>query len=157
MSEEMTYKRIRKKFDAKASEIKEEYERKTRDLEAKIVRLKKQRDARLIKAEKQFRKDFSLTLKWVLGQEDYSWLSSWLVQNKEKEMQEAEKRYKTKNVNELKEMSMEDYLFYYLGDPRIEGRLRKEMKQSRSQEAKRLSLILTKLKLENLRLERTRI
>ena len=157
MSKEMTFERIRKKFHAKTSEITEEYERKTEELKAKIEQLKKQRDARLIRAEKQFRKDSSLILKWVVGQEDYSWLNAWLVKNKEKEMEEAEKRHEAKHANELKEMSVEDYLFYYLSNPRIQGRLRKEMKQSKSQEAKRLSLILTKLKLENLRLERTRI
>jgi hypothetical protein len=157
MSKEMTFERIRKKFDAKTGEIKEEHERKIKELEAKIERQKKERNARLIKAEKQFRKDSCITLKWVVGQEDYSWLNDWLVKNKEKEMEEAEKRHKTKHANKLKEMSVEDYLFYYFNKPKIEGRLKKEMEQSRSEEAKRLSLILTKLKLENLRLERTRI
>jgi hypothetical protein len=157
MSEKMTLERVRKKFSANTSEIKEEYERKIKELEVKIEQLKNERDARLTRAEKQFRKDSCITLKWLVGQEDYNWLNEWLAKNKEKEMKEAEKRHKTKHVNQLKEMGVEDYLFYYFNSPKIEGRLKKEMKQSKSEEAERLSLILTKLKLENLRLVRTRI
>ena len=157
MSKKMTLERVRKKFGANTSEIKEEYERKIKELEVKIEQLKNERDARLTKTEKQFRKDSCITLKWLVGQEDYNWLNEWLAKNKEKEMKEAEKRHKTKHVNQLKEMSVEDYLFYYFNNPKIQGRLKKEMKKSKSEEAERLSLILTKLKLENLRLDRTRI
>jgi hypothetical protein len=93
----------------------------------------------------------------VVGQQDYRWLSEWLMKNKEKEIKEAGEKHETGHVNELKEMSAEDYLFYYLNNPEIERRLKKEMEQNKSEEAKRLSFILAKLKLENLRLQRTRI
>jgi hypothetical protein len=156
MSKEMALERIRKEFDAKASYIKKEYEKKIKELEAKIERKKRERDARLIKAEKQFRKDSCVVVKWVVGQEDYSWLNEWLMKEKDKEIKEAAKRHETKHVDELKEMSAEDYLFYYFNNPEIELRL-KEMEQNKSEEAKRLSFILAKLKLENLRLQRTRI
>jgi excinuclease UvrABC ATPase subunit len=92
-----------------------------------------------------------------VGQEDYRWLNEWLIKNKEKEIKEAAKKHKTKHVNELKEMSAEDYLFYYFSNPEIERRLKKEMEQNRSEESKRLSFILAKLKLEYLRLQRTRV
>jgi hypothetical protein len=157
MSKEMTLERIRNKLDAESSEIKEEYERRIKKLEAKIERLKKERDARLIKAEKQLRKDAGVFFKQVVGQEDYIWLNEWLMKNKEKEIKEAAKKHETKHVNELKEMSAEDYLFYYFSNPEIERRLKKEMEQNRSEEAKRLSFILAKLKLEHLRLQRTRV
>jgi hypothetical protein len=157
MPKEMSFESIRKELDAESSEIKEEYERRIEKLEAEIERLKKERDARLIKVDEQFRKDSSLFLKWVIGEEDYSWLNKWLMKNKEKEIKEAAKKHKTKHVNELKEMSAEDYLFYYFSNPKIERRLKKEMEQNRSEEAKRLSFILAKLKLEYLRLQRTRV
>jgi hypothetical protein len=93
----------------------------------------------------------------VVGEEDYSWLCEWLMKNREREIEEAEKRHERKRANELKEMSVEDYLFCYFNDPEIEGRLKKEMEQSKSEEVKRLSFILAKLKMENLWLERTRL
>jgi hypothetical protein len=153
----MASERIRKKFDAKTKEIKEKYERKTRELEAKIEQHKRERDTRLAKAEKQLRKDAGVFFKRVVGQEDYIWLNEWLMKNKEKEIKEAANKHETKHVDELKEMSAEDYLFYYFSNPEIERRLRKEMEQNRSEEAKRLSSILAKLKLEYLRLQRTRV
>jgi len=156
-SEKMALERIRKRLDAKTGEIKEEYERKIKELEARIERHKKERNTRLVKAEKQFRKDFCLALKRVVGEEDYNWLSDWLLKNKEKEMEEAEKRHKTEHANELRRMSVEDYLFYYFNKPKIEELLKKEMEQGKSEEGRRLSLILAELKLEDLRLERTRI
>jgi hypothetical protein len=157
MSKEMTLERIRKKFDAKTKEIKEKYERKTKGLEAKIEQHKRERDTRLAEAEKQLRKDAGVFFTRVVGQEDYIWLNEWLMKNKEKEIKEAGKKHETKHVNELKEMSAEDYLFYYLNNPEIERRLKKEMEQNKSEEAKRLSFILAKLKLEYYRLNRTRI
>jgi hypothetical protein len=54
-------------------------------------------------------------------------------------------------------MSAEDYLFYYFSNPEIEERLKKEVKPDKSEEAKRLAIILGKLKAEWLRLQRTRI
>jgi hypothetical protein len=157
MPKEMTLEPIRNKLHAKSSKIKEEYERRIEKLEAKIEQLRKERDTRLVKADKRFRKDSCVWFTRVVGQQDYRWLSEWLMKNKEKEIKEAGKKHETKHVNELKEMSAEDYLFYYLNNPEIERRLKKEMEQNKSEEAKRLSFILAKLKLENLRLQRTRI
>jgi hypothetical protein len=118
-----------------------------------IERKRKERDARL-KVEKQLRKDSGVVIKWVIGQEDYNWFSEWLMKSKEKEIEEAGKRRKTRHVKKLREMSAEDYLFYYLNNPEIEEKLKKEMKPK---EAKRFSFILLKLKAEYLRLQRTRI
>lgn len=157
MSKEPTLEGARKKLEARTGEIKEEYERKIKELEEKIKQHKRERNARLIRAEKQFRKDFCITFKGVIGEEDYSWLCEWLMKNREREIEEAEKRHERKRANELKEMSVEDYLFCYFNDPEIEGRLKKEMEQSKSEEVKRLSFILAKLKMENLWLERTRL
>ena len=156
MSKEPTLERVRKKLEARNSEIKEEYERKIKVLEEKIEQHKRERDSRLVRTEKRFRKDFCVAFKGVVGEKDYSWLCEWLVQNRKKEIEEDEKRHEKKHANELKEMSLEDYLFYYFNDPEIERRLQKDMKQSKSEEVKRLSLILTKLRMENLRLERLR-
>lgn len=105
--------------------------------------------ARRVKAEKKLRKDSGIIFKSVVGQEDYIWLTEWLMKNKEKEIEEAGKKHKTKLVRKLKEMNAEDYLFYYFNNPEIEERLEKE--------PKRLSFILLKLKAEYLRLQRTRI
>jgi hypothetical protein len=118
-----------------------------------IDRKRKERDARR-KAEKQLWKDSAVVFKWIVGQEDYSWLNEWLMKSKEKEIEEAGKRRKTRHVKKLKEMSAEDYLFHYFNNPEIEDRLKKEMTPK---EAKRLSFILLKLKAEYLRLQRTRI
>jgi hypothetical protein len=156
MSKKPTLERVRKKLEARNSEIKEEYERKIKELEEKIEQHKMERDARLFKTEKRFRKDFCVAFKAVIGEEDYSWLCEWLVKNREKEIEEAQKRHERKRANELKEMSVEDYLFYYFNDPEIQRRLEKDIKQNKSEEVKRLSFMLTKVKLENLRLERLR-
>jgi hypothetical protein len=150
MSKEPTLERFRKKLEAKTSEIKEEYERKIKELEEKIEQHKRERDARLIRTEKRFSKDFCMTFKSAIGEEDYSWLCEWLVKNREKEVEEAEKKHQRKRANELKEMSVDDYLFYYFNDPKIERRLEKDIKQSRSEEVKRLSFILAKVRLEKM-------
>jgi hypothetical protein len=157
MSKEPTLESARKRLEARTSKIKEEYERKIKELKERIEQHKRERDASLKRAEKQFRKDFCVTFKGVVGEEDYSWLCEWLMKNREKEIEEAEKRHERKRANELKEMSVEDYLFCYFNDPENEGRLKKDMEQSKSEEVKRLTFILAKLKLENLRLERTTI
>jgi hypothetical protein len=157
MSKEPTLERVKKKFEARTSEIKEEYERKKRELDEKIEQHKKKRDAGLIKAEKQFREGFFFVFKSVLGEEDYNWLCKWLVKNKEKEIEEADKRREKKRADELEKMSVEDYLFWYFYDPEVEERLKKDMEQSKPEEVKRLSFILSKLRLEKLRLTRTRL
>jgi len=154
MSKEPTLERVRKKLEAKTSEIKEEYEGKIKELEEKIEQHKRERDARLIKTEKRFRRDFCVAFKSVVGEEDYSWLCEWLMKNREKEIEEAEKRHERRRANELKEMSVEDYLFHYFNDPKIERRLEKDIGQSKSEEAKRLSFILAKVRLEKMINER---
>jgi hypothetical protein len=150
MSKEPTLERVRKKLEARTGEIKEEYEGKIKELKDKIKQHKKERDARLIKTEKRFRKDFCTAFKSVVGEEDYNWLCDWLVKNKEKEIEEAEKRRERRRANELKEMSVEDYLFHYFNDPKIKRRLEKDIEQSKSEEAKRLSFILAKVRLEKM-------
>ncbi len=154
MSKEPTLERVKKELEARTSEIKEEYERKIRELEEKIEQHKREKDAKLIEAEKQFRKGFFAAFKSVVGEEDYIWLCKWLIKKKEKEIEEAEKLHEKKRADELKKMNIEDYLLDYFKDPEIE-RLNKDMKQIKREESKRLSLILTKLKLEQLRLSRT--
>lgn len=156
MFKEPTLKRVRKKLEAKTDEIKREYERKVKELEKKIEQHKSERDARLIEAEKSFHKDFSVAVKWVVGEEDYDWLCEWLMKNREREIEEAQKKHERKRVNELKDLKAEDYLFYYLNSPEIEQQLRKDAVHSKPKEIQRLSLILTKLKHEKLRIERTR-
>ncbi len=154
MSKEPTLERVKKELEARTSEIKEEYERKIRELEEKIEKHKRERDARLVETEKKSSKDFGVAFKWFVGEEDYIWLCKWLIKKKEKEIEEAEKLHEKKRAEELKKMNIEDYLLDYFKDPEIE-RLKKDMKQSKREESKRLSLILTKLKLEQLRLSRT--
>jgi len=150
MSKEPTLERVKKKLEAKTSEIKEEYGRRIKELEEKIEQHKRERDARLFKTEKRFRKDFCIALKSAVGEEDYSWLCEWLGKNREKEIEEAKKRHERRRANELKEMSVEDYLFYYFNDPKIKRRLEKDIEQSKSEEAKRLSFILAKVRLEKM-------
>jgi hypothetical protein len=157
MSKEPTLERVKKKFEARTSEIKEKYERKKRELAEKNEQHKKERDAGLIEAEKQLREGFFFAFKSVLGEEDYNWLCKWLVKNKEKEIEEADKRREKKRADELEKMSVEDYLFWYFYDPEVGERLKKDMEQSKPEEVKRLSFILSKLRIEKLRLSRTRL
>jgi hypothetical protein len=157
MSKEPTLERVKKELEARTSEIKEEYERKIGALEEKIEEHKKEREARLVEAEKKSRKDFSVAFKWFVGEEDYGWLLKWLMKNKEKKIEEAEKRHERKRADELNKMSVEDYLYYYFYNPEIEERLKKDMEQSKPEEVKRLSYILTKWRLEAQRIGRTRL
>ncbi len=156
MSKETTLERVKKELEARTSEIKGEYKRKRRELEEKIEQQKRQRDDRLVEAEKQFRKGFFFAFKSVVGEEDYGWLCGWLMKNKEKEIEEAEKRHKTKRADELKNMNVEDYLLNYFKDPEVE-RLKKDMEQSKPEEVERLSFILVKLKMGGKWLDRTRL
>jgi hypothetical protein len=161
MSKRPTLQQVRKKFEARTSQIKREHEKKIKKLEARIEEHKTERDARLAEAEKQFRKDFGVVVKWIVGEEDYSWLSKWLMKNREKEIEEAESKNEAKRTNELREMCFEDYLFYYFyyyfENPEVERRLKKEMEQNESEETERLSSILAKLKLQKFHWDRTRI
>ncbi len=157
MSKEPTLERVKKELEVRTSEIKEEYERKIRELEEKIEKQKRERDARLVETEKKSSKDFGVAFKWFVGEEDYSWLCKWLMKNKEKKIEEAEKRHETTRADELSKMSIEEYLYYYFYNPEIEERLKRDMEQSKPEEVKRLSFILTKWKLEEQRIGRTRL
>lgn len=95
-------------------------------------------------------KEFSLALKKVLGKEDYEWLIQWIVKNKEKEAEEAEKREETILANKLREISPEDYLFGYLGDPEIEKKLKASDAINKREDVERFSQIVAKLRLEKI-------
>jgi len=156
MLKEPTLKRVRKKLEERTGEIKREYETKVKELEEKIEQHKRERDARLVEADKNFHKDFSIAVKWLVGEEDYSWLCEWLMKNREKEIEEAKKKHERKRLHELKNLSAEDYLFYYLNNPEIEQQIKKDTKHSEPEEIKRLTFNLSKLKLEKIREDRTR-
>jgi len=154
-SKELTLEEVRYKFEARKSQIMREYEDKIRKLEEKIGQHKKQRDTRLTRSEKRFRKEFCLTLKEIVGKEDYELLSKWLVTRKKKEVGEAEKRYEKERACELKDMSSEDYLLYYLNDPEIEKRLQEDKASSKPKDFELLTSVVTKLKLEHAWLDGT--
>jgi len=102
-------------------------------------------------------KDFSIAIKRIAGKEDYNWLCDWLKKNKEKEIEEAQKKHKRKRADELKKMSTEDYLFSHFNNPDIERQLKKDADQNKPEESERLFFILAKLKLEKLSVDRTLI
>ena len=154
MSKELALEEVRNKVEARKNQIKREYEDKIKKLEEKIEQHKRERDAKLTEAEKQFREGFFQAFRSAVGEEDYTWLCEWLMKNKENEIKEAGNRHEKKRADELKKMNVDDYLLDYFKDPEIE-RLKRDMKQSKPEEAKRLSLILTKLRLEQLILSRT--
>ena len=155
MSKELTLEEVRNKFEARKSQIKREYEDKIRKLEEKIGQHKKQRDTKLTRSEKRFRKEFCLTLKEIVGKEDYELLRKWLMTRKKKEVEEAEKRHEKERANELKEMNAEDYLFCYLNDPENEKRLQEDAAASKLEDVKLLTSVVTKLKLEHVWLDGT--
>ena len=95
-------------------------------------------------------KEFSLALKNVLGKEDYEWLTKWLVKNKEKEAEEAEKRAERILASKLRGMSPEDYLFCYLSDPEIEKKLKASGEINKPEDIERFADIVTRLKLEKI-------
>ena len=66
-------------------------------------KLKKEKEMRIADSEKEFRKEFSLALRELLGKEDCEWLNNWLVTNKEKEAEETEKRKKKNRSNESRQ------------------------------------------------------
>lgn len=92
-------------------------------------------------------KEFSLALKKVLGKEDYEWLTQWLVKNKAKEAEVAEKRGETVMAKKLREISPEDYLFCYLGDPEIKKKLKTTDAINKHEDTERFTQILAKLRL----------
>ena len=148
MPKEVTLEEVRKRFEAKASQIRREYEEKKKRLREKLEQTELERDAGLVNAEKQFRKDSSLTLKAILG-EDYEWLMQKLAESKEAETKEAEERFQIERAEKLRGMSLEDYLFRYLSDPEVGERLKAIIKAGKPEDIERFVSIESKLKLEN--------
>jgi len=148
---------IRKKFEARKRQIKREHDSKIKQLEKKIEQFKRERDAKLAKADKRCSKDFSIVFKSLIGEEDYRWLCEWLLKNKESNIKEAQKKHEKRRAEELKNLNVEDYFFYYFNNPKIGLQLKKDAERSKPEEVKRLSFILAKVDLEKYRLDRTRI
>lgn len=96
------------------------------------------------------RKEFCTTLNEVLGKEDYEWLIQWIAKNKEKEAEEAEKREETILASDLRQISPEDYLFSFLGDPEIAKKLKIKSKINTPEEIERFSDIIIRLKLRKI-------
>lgn len=155
MPKEPRLEKVRKRLQTETEKIKKEYGIKIKQLEDKIEQFNREREQRIVKAEKRFRKDFCVTFESVLGEGDYRWLVKWLSENKNKEIEEAEKTQQKKRANELKQMSAEDYLFYYFNDPKLDRKLNKDIEQNKKEEIERLSFILAKLRMENVNVKRT--
>ncbi|MGD0646202.1 MAG: hypothetical protein ABSA75_14970 [Candidatus Bathyarchaeia archaeon] len=141
MSKQSILKEIKEKFEKRKSQIRNEYE----NLEEKM---KKEKEMRIANSEKEFRKEFSVALRELLGEEDCEWLNKWLVTNKEKEAEQAEKRKKKNRANELRQMSPEDYLFGYLSDAEFEKRINQSREANKPEDVERLTSILVKLRQE---------
>ena len=75
-------------------------------------------------------------------------LNKWLVTNKEREAKEAGKRTKRNRVNELRQMSSEEYLFGYLSDAEFEKRINQSSEANKPEDVERLTSILAKLRQE---------
>jgi len=142
MSRKSFSEKLRKKFDARTSEIKKGYK-------DKIGKLEKERDAKIEESRRRFRKEFLLALKEVvLKNGDYEWLIQWLVKSKENEAEEAEKRLEKGRAERLRTMSAEDYLFRYLRDPEVGERI-KSMIADKPEDIERFLSIEAKLKYES--------
>ena len=68
--------------------------------------------------------------------------------NKEKEVEEAEKRKEKNRANELRQMSPEEYLFDYLSDAKFEKRIYQSSEANKPEDVERLTSILVKLRQE---------
>ena len=141
MSKQAILKEIKERFEKRRSQIRDEYE----NLEEKM---KKEKEMRIATSEKEFRKELSLALRELLGKEDCEWLNKWLVANKEKEAEEAEKRKKKIRANELRQMSSEEYLFGCLSDADFEKRINQSGEANKPEDVERLTSILVKLRQE---------
>jgi hypothetical protein len=141
MAKQLILKEIKERFEKRRSKIRNEYE----NLEEKM---KKEKEMRIANSEKEFRKELSLALRELLGKEDCEWLNKWLATNKEKEVEEAEKRKKENRANELRQMSPEDYLFGYLSDAEFEKRASQSSEANKPEDVERLTSILVKLRQE---------
>jgi len=141
MSKQSILKEIKERFEKRRSQIRDEYG----NLEEKM---KKEKKMRIANSEKEFRKELSLALRELLGKEDCEWLNKWLVANKEKETEEAEKRKKKIRANELRQMSSEEYLFGCLSDAEFEKRINQSSEANKPEDVERLTSILVKLRQE---------
>ncbi len=98
-------------------------------------------------------KEFSLALKEVVGKEDYQWLIGFAEKHKEKEIQEAEYTFQIEKANKLRAMSTEAYLFHALSDADFEKKLKESGLTER--DAKRIAVIVAKLRFEKVWLDET--
>ena len=146
---------VRKKFEAKTKQINREYEHKIRTLEDKISKNKKLRDSKLVMSRKEFRKDFCLTIKDIIGRDDYEWFIQWLDRNKEKEVKEAEGKSEKLRASKLRKMSSENYLFHWLSEPQMEKRLNKSRGANKQEDTLRLRNIMAMLKNEKAWIDKT--
>ena len=98
-------------------------------------------------------RDFSLALKDAVGKDDYQWLLEFAEKHREKEIKNAENAFEIERIGKLKAMSTEGYLFRALSDPDFELKLG----QSGLAEcdAKRIEIIVAKLKFEKAWLDET--
>jgi len=140
MSPKSAVKQAREKFEKRKEEIEREHE-------ALEKRIRKKKEARLAKSEEEFRKEFGLAIKQILGEEDWRWLTQWLATNKEKETEDAENRHESGLAEELKKMNSADYIFRYLRDPSIKKKL-EESNSNKPEDTERLVSIVSKLRLE---------
>ena len=141
MARQSILKEIKERFEKRRSQIRDEYE----NLEEKM---KKEKEIKIANSEKEFRKELSLALRELLGKEDCEWLNKWLVTNKEKEAEEAEKRKNKNRANELRQMSPEEYLFGYLSDAEFEKRINQSREANKPEDVERLTSILERLRQE---------
>ena len=98
-------------------------------------------------------RDFSLALKDVLGKEDYQWLIEFAEKHRETEVKDAENSFEIEKIDKLKAMSSESYLFHALSDPDLERKLRQS--GLAKQDAKRIGIIVAKLRFEKTWLDET--
>ena len=110
--------------------------------------MKKEKEMRIANSQKEFRKELSLALRELLEKEDCEWLNKWLVTNKEKEAEDAEKRKKNDRANELRQMNAEDYLFGYLSEAEFEKQISQSSEANKPEDVERLTSILVKLRQE---------
>jgi hypothetical protein len=141
MAKQSILKEIKEKFEKRRNQIRNEYE----NLEEKM---KKEKEIRIANSEKEFRKEFSLATRELLGKEDCEWLNKWIVANKEKEAEEAEKSKKKNRATELRQMSPEEYLFGFLSDAEFEKRISQSTEVNKPEDVERLTSILVKLRQE---------
>jgi len=98
-------------------------------------------------------REFSMALKDVLGNEDYQWLIEFAEKHRVKETKNAENAFEIEKIAKLQAMSTEDYLFHVLSEPDFEKKLRQS--GLAEQDAKRIGIIVAKLRFEKTWLDET--